>query len=839
MAAIIKIEFEGNAKEFWQQFREEAKKGGGLPGATGGGGAPAGSKFGTEFKKGLSDSMKGFAVASLVAGGVGLGLAALNEGLDAMLAKEDALADFSSLTGVTGANLEKFGNIATQLSNDFGGSTVENIESFKGVLSRLGPEFAKSSEAVGIMGRNINVLGKASGLDATASMDALTTVMLQFGDAALSPLDAANAATEKMNIMAAAAKEGAAEIPQISEAIKQVGTTAAKLLPAERAFLDTNAAIQTLAMSGKVGSEAGIALRNVMTSIVGATGPAEAALGKMGLTSQELGKAMTERGLNDAMKNLRSGLDELESPAEKSAALVAIFGKENLAAANALIYGTEATDKFTKAITGTNAAFEQSEIKMNTASERFSRFMSIVKNIGVNILENFRDLIGDTFGQLEDAIDLISGEKEFDWMEQLKSGGKNLLDVGTLGISAWSGLDKAIGLTGETSEKAADSQKKLADATKDAAKSAKSATDEIVGGKTAKSLKDLKQEYSDLQDTLSADNQGKVTAQLKSLQKEIDKLEAPFKKTKSAAEPLKGSLAGMKKEVDELQKQLNERLVPGTAAYETALLKLTEASIKYDAVAEAQKLQLEALQFKLKDPSGWDYTQKKIAETQIAYAGLGTTLKDLQNKVKDSNSEIEDFAGPLPAIKQLDKDLSAAEARSQQFGEIAVQTFGGIGAALGAGADDAGEAWKNLLKSVGTSFISMVQGMLLASEAASAAKAVTSFGITLITDAPLIAGAYLALEGAKAYINSLDTGGVLKTDQLIMAHKDETVIPFREAPKFFAEAVNQGAGAPKATYRQPFKPQPRTTTRGAVRVYYDSFRSVQRADTLNQSSYGR
>ncbi len=68
-----------------------------------------------------------------------------------------------------------------------------------------------------------------------------------------------------INVLAASAKAGAAEIPQVSEAILQAGVAAKG---AGLSFEETNAAIQGLAVGGKVGSEAGVALRNVIGKLI-------------------------------------------------------------------------------------------------------------------------------------------------------------------------------------------------------------------------------------------------------------------------------------------------------------------------------------------------------------------------------------------------------------------------------------------------------------------------------------------------------------------------------------------------------------------------------------------
>jgi hypothetical protein len=67
--------------------------------------------------------------------------------------------------------------------------------------------------------------------------------------------------------------------------------------------------------------------------------------------------------------------------------------------------------------------------------------------------------------------------------------------------------------------------------------------------------------------------------------------------------------------------------------------------------------------------------------------------------------------------------------------------------------------FSQFLKSVVTSFLTSIQAMLLGAEGAAAAKGITTFGLSLITDLPAIAGAWIALEAAKGIIAGLAQGG--------------------------------------------------------------------------------
>jgi hypothetical protein len=72
------------------------------------------------------------------------------------------------------------------------------------------------------------------------------------------------------------------------------------------------------------------------------------------------------------------------------------------------------------------------------------------------------------------------------------------------------------------------------------------------------------------------------------------------------------------------------------------------------------------------------------------------------------------------------------------------------------GAEGAG---RTFMKSLLLGFIDMIQGMIFAAEAASLAKAVVSWGATLISDLPWLLGATAALQLARGIVNRFHEGG--------------------------------------------------------------------------------
>ena len=274
------------------------------------------------------------------------------------------LKEVEAITGVTGNALEELGGKARQTAMDFGGDASAMMESYKGVLSRLGPEIGNNREALDLMGKDIATLSKTMENDATGAMDALTTGMLQFGTDLSDPMRAAQEMSRMMNVMAAGAKWGAAEVPQISAALKQAGIQAKD---SNVSFEETNAALQALAAGGKYGSEAGVALRNVMGKMAGEDVLPKDAAAKL----KQLGVDYSI--VSDKTLPFTDRLRELKKAQGDATIMAQVFGTENAAAASILLNSADSQDKMVKAITGTNTATEQADVIMSGYTETMSR----------------------------------------------------------------------------------------------------------------------------------------------------------------------------------------------------------------------------------------------------------------------------------------------------------------------------------------------------------------------------------------------------------------------------------------------------------------------------------
>lgn len=141
---------------------------------------------------------------------------------------EVQMKNVQSITQQTDEEMSRLGgDSARELAVQFGGDASAQLESFGGaIIARFGPSIAQDQAAMASMGNSVSTLSKLMGNDAVGAMDALTTAMLQFGVDLTDPQTAAAEMERMMNVMAAAGNEGASEVADTSEALKNAGVLA-------------------------------------------------------------------------------------------------------------------------------------------------------------------------------------------------------------------------------------------------------------------------------------------------------------------------------------------------------------------------------------------------------------------------------------------------------------------------------------------------------------------------------------------------------------------------------------------------------------------------------------
>lgn len=352
-----------------------------------------------------------------------------------------SMKDLQAITGTSGKNLEAIGEAARDSAKHFGGDAAKQVESYKILLSKLGPDIAQTPKALSEMGDEVAILSKSMSGDAVGAAKALTTAMNQYSVDLSDPLAASKAMGEMMNVMAAGAKEGSAEVPELTAGLENVGAEAKK---ARVSFEETNSALQLLDKYGKQGAEGGIALRNVLATLSeGRFLPPE--------TQKQLRLAGVDiNKLGDTSISFTDRLRELQKVQGDSALLTKLFGKENSLAATALITNIDAQEQMTKKITGTNSATEQADIVMSSFNEKMSRMSAWFKDLGIsifNVSEPFLPFIHiatsgvQTLAHLGGAAEAVKSLMSTQFGSAMKSAASWTLNLGKSAVlTSWNVL---------------------------------------------------------------------------------------------------------------------------------------------------------------------------------------------------------------------------------------------------------------------------------------------------------------------------------------------------------------------------------------------------------------
>lgn len=288
------------------------------------------------------------------------------------------MQELKAITNATDSQMVLIEKNARSLAKTFGVDAATGVESFKAVLSQLSPELAKSPEALRSMGESSAVLSKQMGNDQLAATEVLTTAMNQYGISMDDPIKASRTMAEMMNIMSAAAQQGSAEMPQIKSALEQSGMMAKT---SNVQFNELNAAIQLLDKSGKKGAEGGVAIRNMLAEMaLGAKQP-KAVQDAVAAYGVDLNKAA------DTSKSFQERLQVFKPLMHDQALMTQLFGKENVAAAMALIQGNEEMGKMASTIVGTQSAYEAANTIMDSHSEKMNRQKAFVNDLKISFFK--------------------------------------------------------------------------------------------------------------------------------------------------------------------------------------------------------------------------------------------------------------------------------------------------------------------------------------------------------------------------------------------------------------------------------------------------------------------
>jgi TP901 family phage tail tape measure protein len=289
------------------------------------------------------------------------------------------ISNLSALTGAVGKDLAVF----RQAAIDIGGSTSLSASQAAEAMKLIGsasPELLKSAESLKSVTQQAVKLAEAAGSTLPEAAAALTGALNQFQLGA-------DQAGRVINVLAAGAKEGASEINDTVEAMRNAGVVAAQ---AGVNFEQFNGAVQALAQGQIKGAEAGTGLRNILTIL-------------NTQAKSELKPSIV--GLSTALANLeKAGLDDTQ--------MVKLFGRENITTAKVLLQFRGTMDTVTKSITGTSEAYKQAAINQDNLKGDVAQLSSAFETLQIAIGDLSDSTLRDLTKQLTEVIGSFGANKD-------------------------------------------------------------------------------------------------------------------------------------------------------------------------------------------------------------------------------------------------------------------------------------------------------------------------------------------------------------------------------------------------------------------------------------------
>tara|TARA_R110002153_G_C13332476_1_gene498271 strand:- start:5651 stop:9649 length:3999 start_codon:yes stop_codon:yes gene_type:complete len=281
-----------------------------------------------------------------------------------------SVADLKAITGASGDDLDFFKERAIETGTKIEGGAASVIEAYK-LIASAKPELLENAEALDAVTQSAITLAQASGLELPDAATRLTDAMNQFG----APAEQAG---KFIDVLANGAKFGAAEIPQITDALIKFGAASRS---SNVSIEESTALIEVLAENGKKGAEAGTAIRNVMLKL---SSPdvlpkkAQDALRELGVSFEDL---------EDPSKSFAERLELLKPALEQSGSLTEIFGIENQIAAQNLIENTDRIGELTVKMNENGTAQEQANERTSTLAGAFTELKNTFNNWIISLNE--------------------------------------------------------------------------------------------------------------------------------------------------------------------------------------------------------------------------------------------------------------------------------------------------------------------------------------------------------------------------------------------------------------------------------------------------------------------
>lgn len=352
------------------------------------------SAFADKLKSGLKTAAK---VGAAAIGAAATAVTAFAKAsIDAGSQFDAAMSQVAAISGATGADFDSLRDKAMEMGSKTKFSATESAEAFN-YMAMAGWKTEDMLNGIeGIMN-----LAAASGENLATTSDIVTDALTAFG---LSASDSAHFA----DILAVASSNANTNVGMMGETFKYVAPVAGSMgYSAEDAAL----AIGLMANSGIKASQAGTALRSIITRLSTDAGASSKSLGALGVLTEELGVQFynadgSARDFGDVLMETREAWKDLTQEEQINYANK-IAGQEAISGWNAIMNASEAdVSKLADAISNADgAALQMANTMQDNLSGDITIFKSALEGLQIQLSDKLTPILRDI---VQDATNFVS-----------------------------------------------------------------------------------------------------------------------------------------------------------------------------------------------------------------------------------------------------------------------------------------------------------------------------------------------------------------------------------------------------------------------------------------------
>lgn len=282
---------------------------------------------------------------------------------------ESSMSNVQAIAGASGEEMEQLKEKALEMGAKTKFSASESADAFS-YMATAGWETSEMLDGI----EGIMYLAGATGEDLAQTSDIVTDSLTAFG------LTASDT-NHFVDVLAQTANATNTDVSKMGETFKYVAPVAGAL---GYSIEDTSVAIGLMANQGIKASQAGTALRSLLTNLSKPTDAMQGAMDKLGISLTD--SAGNMKSLDEVMQDLRQGFSGL-SKAEKSNYAATIAGKNGMTGLLAIVNSTdEDFNSATESINNcTGAAKEMYDVATDNLEGSLTTLKSTIETISISI----------------------------------------------------------------------------------------------------------------------------------------------------------------------------------------------------------------------------------------------------------------------------------------------------------------------------------------------------------------------------------------------------------------------------------------------------------------------